>query len=155
LFVSTDLSVASVDKNLGAAADALLQKIFDAPFAFSRDQWPHLRALIQSIANTKRTRKVRDRVTEPTVRAVHRDGDGNRQATLTPAAECSVRDDLGRHFLIRVRHNDDMILRSSLALNAFAASRSSRVDVLRNWSRPHETDRTHIGMIQQRIYDSL
>ncbi len=66
-------------------------------------------------------------------------------------AKGAVADDLRGHLHVGVRQNDDVILRSALALRALAVLAGPRIDVPRHRRGTHKTDGPHLGMIKQRI----
>src|SRR5208337_27367 len=94
---------------------------------------------------------VGDRVTKSFLRFTDRDRDRHRETTLSGTAEGAVTDDLRRHRHVGVGKNDDVVLRSALALAALALLARARVDVARHRSRSDEADRADLRMIDQRV----
>ena len=92
-----------------------------------------------------------DGVAEILLRFANRDGNGNRQAALARAAKRTVADNLGRQLHVRIGENNDVILRTALALHALAAGRGPGIDVFGDRRGTNEADGADLRMIAERV----
>ena len=96
---------------------------------------------------------MRDAIAKGFLRFANRNRDGNSKAALAGAAKGAVADDLRGEFHVRIGQNDDVILRTALALHAFAACGGTRVDVLCNRSGADKTNGAHLRMVAECVDD--
>ena len=120
---------------------------FNALFALLGDHRAHLNADIEAIADPNCGSGVRNGVAERFLRFANGDGNGNGEAALPCATKCAVADDLRRQIHVRIRQNDDVILRSALALHALAAGGGTRVNMLGDGRGTDEADGTDLRMV--------
>lgn len=76
-----------------------------------------------------------------------------RHATLARTAKRGFDDAARGIFHVRVRHEDDVILRAAVGLHPLAVLRPHFVNVPRNRRRAHERNRLHLRMGEQRLHD--
>ena len=88
-----------------------------------------------------------DRIAKRFLGIAHGNRNGNCQAALAGAPERAIGDDLRGHLHIRVRKNDDVVLRSSLALCTLPVRSGTRVNIARYRSGTNETYRADFGMV--------
>ena len=150
-FVFRNLRVAAVEQNLCALLFAESDQRFDALFALRRDHRAHLHAFFEAVADFEFRSGVGDGIAEGFLRFADRDRDGDGEAALAGASEGAVADDLRGHGHVGVGKNDDVILRSALALRAFAVGGGARVNVFCDGRRSDETDGANFRMVEQRI----
>src|SRR6266700_3402160 len=92
-----------------------------------------------------------DGVAEIFLRFANGDGNGNRQAALARAAKRTVTDNLGRQLHVRIRENNDVILRTALALHALAAGRGPGIDVFGDRRGTNEADGADLRIIAGKL----
>src|SRR2546425_5534106 len=92
-----------------------------------------------------------DGIAEIFLRFANGDGNGNRQAALARAAKRTVTDNLGRQLHVRIGENNDVILRTTLALHALAAGRGPGIDVFGDRRGTNEADGADLRMIAERV----
>src|SRR6267142_859709 len=152
-FVTGNFRVTAVKNGFCAFADACGDEGLDALLALFGDDRTHLDAGVQAIADANCGGGVGDGVAESFLRFANRDGNGNREAALARAAERAIADDLRGQFHVRVRQDDDVVLRTALALHALAAGGGARIHMLRHGRGTNEADRANLRMVAQRVND--
>ena len=85
----------------------------------------------------------------------HRYGDGDGHTALARRAEGCSQERIRGLIEVRVGHHDEMILRTTQRLYAFAVRRSLQVNVACNRRRAHEADSAYIRVMQQRVHRFL
>src|SRR5215831_9445834 len=143
--------VAAVEHDFGAIFRAHANQALDAVFALASYDRAHLYPFVEAVADAQIRRRLGNGAAKRLLCFAngYRDRDG--QAALASASKGAVGDDLRRHLHVRVRQDDDVILRSTLALRPLTIRACARVNVFRDGGRADETDGAHCRMIEQRI----
>jgi hypothetical protein len=132
---------------LQAFADQLLYPCL----ARRRNNRAHLDSLFESITDAKVRRQIYNRSRKGFGSFSHGNCGGNCQAALAGAPEGTVTDDLGTHFEIGVRHDDNIIFRTTLALDPLAVGSALGVHISGNRRRSDKADRFYIGVLEERV----
>ena len=143
--------VPSVENGHGSFARCLCNGPLDARPALWANDRAHAGGFLQPVPDLDGAGEIGNGVAKCLLRFADSDGDRHGQAALAGAAEGTVADDAGGGFEIGVGQDDDMVLRSTLALDAFAGLGAAGVDIPGDRRRADEADGPHLGMVEQRV----
>src|SRR6266403_2116516 len=150
LFIAGDFDAAAVQLQLGAFLDAVVHQSEDAVLGILRHDGAQVGALLDAGVHLERLR-LRHDLGYPLLGLTHQDGDRGRHAALPRRTEGRTNQRIERLFLVGIRHDDGVILRSHHALHALAVLRGQVVHMGADMSRTHEGDGGDVGMGAQGI----
>ena len=142
-----------IEQDLRALALAHADQFLDSRFTLPGDDRTHLHAFVQAVSNSQLRRGFCNGIPKRALRLIDDDGDRNGQATLSSATESAVGNDLSGHAHIRVGQDDDVILRSPLALCSLAVCPRAGVNIFGYRRRTDKTKGANFRMVEQRVHN--
>ena len=149
------LSAAAVESELGAFADALLDVAEHALAMLRANHRAHRHARLEAVADLQRPGRFNQQLAGRLVRLADRQQHAARQTALagTPVERLGDHRHAARE--IRVRHDDDEVLRAAQRLHAFAGLRAALIDEPRHRRGSDERDRANPRMVAEGFDDFL